>query len=283
MGAGDGAMRAGGDAAEDDLSPGRNLGPPAGLDDDGLVGFDEERGAGKGVAVRELFAAVDRRVVGGAVHEEARGGGGRGQRGGGRRRGDVWLGCTAAAGFGLERVHDKAAAFEAEPEALGVRGGEGGAHLVQRTERDFERGVGAIVADMRGESGENVRDRNILKREFGGGFGGELLSDDVEVVHRLESERLADRALTEGTQLGEADAVGGKEAGEGVDEHRLHAERIGDEAGVLAAGAAEAVERVGGDVVAAGDGDLLHGVRHVGDGDSDETLGDLFGGLADLS
>ena len=60
-----------------------------------------------------------------------------------------------------------------------------------------------------------------------------------------------------------------------MDEHARHAERVGDEARVLAARAAEAAQRVLGDVVAALDRDVLDRVRHVRDGDLEETVGDL--------
>jgi hypothetical protein len=40
--------------------------------------------------------------------------------------------------------------------------------------------------------------------------------------------------------IGEPHAIGRQDAREGVDEHRLHAQRIGDEAGMLPARAAEA-------------------------------------------
>ena len=61
-----------------------------------------------------------------------------------------------------------------------------------------------------------------------------------------------------------------------MDQHLGHAERVGHEAGVLAAGAAEAVQRIAGDVIAALHRDFLDGVRHVLDGDLDEAVGDLF-------
>ena len=60
-----------------------------------------------------------------------------------------------------------------------------------------------------------------------------------------------------------------------MDEDALHAERVGNGAGVLAAGAAEAAERVTRHVVAALDRDLLDGVGHVLDGDPEEALRDL--------
>ena len=61
-----------------------------------------------------------------------------------------------------------------------------------------------------------------------------------------------------------------------MDEHAGHAERVGDKAGVLAAGAAEAVERIARHVIAALHRDLLDRVRHVLDRDLDEAVGDLF-------
>ncbi len=63
-----------------------------------------------------------------------------------------------------------------------------------------------------------------------------------------------------------------------VDEDPFHRQRIGDQAGMLAGGAAEAAKRIGGDVVAALHRDLLDRVRHVADRDTDVALGDLFGG-----
>ena len=46
---------------------------------------------------------------------------------------------------------------------------------------------------------------------------------------------------------------------------------------MLAAGAAEAVERIAGDVIAALHGDLLDRLGHVGDRDLEETVGDFLG------
>ena len=68
-----------------------------------------------------------------------------------------------------------------------------------------------------------------------------------------------------------------------MDQHARHAERVGDQAGVLAARAAEAVERVAGDVIAALHRNFLDRVRHVLDRDLDEAVGDLLGfATADL-
>ncbi len=69
-----------------------------------------------------------------------------------------------------------------------------------------------------------------------------------------------------------------------MDQHPRHAERVGDETGVLPAGPAEAVERVVGHVVAALHRDLLDRIGHVLDRDLDEAVGDLLStaAVADL-
>src|SRR5437667_9058190 len=63
-----------------------------------------------------------------------------------------------------------------------------------------------------------------------------------------------------------------------MNENARHGERVGDQAGVLAGRAAEAAQRVAGDVVAALHRDVLDRVRHVADRDLDEPFCDLFGG-----
>ena len=85
---------------------------------------------------------------------------------------------------------------------------------------------------------------------------------------RARRQRLFDGLLAHHDGVGEADAVGRQHARQRMDEHAAHAERIRDQAGVLAGRAAEAGERVLGDVVAALHGDLLDGIGHVLDGDA---------------
>ncbi len=61
-----------------------------------------------------------------------------------------------------------------------------------------------------------------------------------------------------------------------MQQHRFHAERVGDQAGMLAAGRAEALQCVLGDVIALLHRDLLDRVGHVLDRDADEAVGDLL-------
>ena len=93
----------------------------------------------------------------------------------------------------------------------------------------------------------------------------------------MPPERQLDGLLARGADVGEAHAVSGKQRREGVNEHTRHAERVGDQASVLAARASEAVERVARDVIAALHRNLLDRIGHVLDRDLDESVGNVFG------
>ena len=85
----------------------------------------------------------------------------------------------------------------------------------------------------------------------------EAAADGGDRRQRRVPEWLFERLLAGGADVGEAHAVGGQQRGERMDQHLGHAERIRHQAGVLAAGAAEAIERVARHVVAALQGDFL--------------------------
>ena len=93
-------------------------------------------------------------------------------------------------------------------------------------------------------------------------------------------QRGLDGLLAHGDDVGEPDPVGRQHPGQGMDQHRRHAQRVGHGAGVLAARAAEHVQDVLGHVVAALHRNLLDRVGHVGHGDLDEADRDLLGPAA---
>ena len=68
---------------------------------------------------------------------------------------------------------------------------------------------------------------------------------------RLVVEALQHGAGARGAQRGEPHAEGREHARERMNQHRLDAERVGDEAGMLAARAAERIQHILGHVVAA--------------------------------
>ncbi len=65
-----------------------------------------------------------------------------------------------------------------------------------------------------------------------------------------------------------------------MDQDRRHPERVCDEAGMLAAGTAETVERIARHVIAALHRNFLDRVRHILDGDGDEAVRHRLGALA---
>src|SRR5206468_6373946 len=91
------------------------------------------------------------------------------------------------------------------------------------------------------------------------------------LAERLQAARFADRLY-----VGDADTIGRQHPGERMNEDSLHAERVGDGARMLPARAAEAGERVAGDVMAPGDRNLSDRRGHIVDGDVEKSLGDLL-------
>ena len=67
-------------------------------------------------------------------------------------------------------------------------------------------------------------------------------------------------------------AIGGEDPGERMEKNSLHPQRVGDKTGMLAGRTSETVEGVRGDIIAALDGDLLNGVRHVFHGNAQKNL-----------
>ncbi len=126
--------------------------------------------------------------------------------------------------------------------------------------------------------------RDALPRDFVNHGPRQLARRAQQHLTPLVAERLLDRLLADAADIGDAHTIRRQQRRQRMDQHAGHAERIGDEAGVLAAGAAEAVERITGHVVSALHGYFLDRVRHVLDGDLDEAIGDLFrrGLVADI-
>ena len=216
------------------------------------------------------------RVLPFALREEARGAGGLGAafHGGEVRLIDALTGRHGLHGHSLD--HQRAA-LVGEAEAGAVGGLEGGAHVCGRSEVHDHGGVGAGIAHMGAAQQLALGVRLNLVGEIGEGLGAQGVHDLLGRLCACFIQRRLDGALTHGAGVGEAHAVGGEQAGERVDQDRAHAQGIGHEAGVLAARAAETLQGVVGDVIAALHGDFLDGVGHVLDGDADEAFRHFFG------
>ena len=117
--------------------------------------------------------------------------------------------------------------------------------------------------------------RRALQRQRIRGFRREPVGQCAQIRERGLCERDLDRLLAQHALVREPHAVGGEHAGERVDEHGLHAELVGHQACMLAARAAEALQREARRVVPLLHRDLLDRIGHVGDGDAEEALGDV--------
>ena len=160
---------------------------------------------------------------------------------------------------------------EAESRHVGLL--EARLHRVRPVIGSLQRLVRSHVAQMRGVDDAGFGDA--LPEDLGAGLLGHGVEPRLGLGGAIE--RQVGLHLAHGPDFGKTHAVGGEHPGMGMDQDAPHAERVGDEAGVLPAGAAEALQGVAGDVAAALHADLLDGVGHVVDGDAQEAGGGLLG------
>ncbi len=262
---------------------------PALLHHDGLVRLDDDRRPGHPVPGSNGFALIDIGLMPATVAEEARRA--HAPRASRRRSLGFRLAERRSATDGLDAYrldHQRLGAVDkAKSRAMGDQ--EIVAQLLAMVGRnlaaatgeggDFQRGVGSGVTNVRADVHGNGPAPDALP--------GKLRRAQVSEVPTDCSQRIAGRFQrhveglhADGANVCEPHAIGRQQAGHRVDQHFCHAERIGHQTGVLATGPAEAVQRIRGDVVTALHGDLLDRLRHVGDGDLDEAVGDLLGCLA---
>jgi hypothetical protein len=250
---------------------------PAGLDDRGRVALGDDRRAVDHRARRQRFAHEEAGLEPApGVHAHARvrrRRGGRGDAAGAGRD----MPFTGADGLDRDRLDHQRAVGHQEGEALAIGALEGLADVGKGRAVDDQRGVGALVADVHAPVQLQAAALDPLVDQLARGIGTELResrlgSGQAGLVERLLDARLAHRDLVRQTH-----AVGRQHAGQRVDEHALHAQRVGHQAGMLSTRAAEALQRVLRDVVAARDRDALDRVRHVLHGDLQEALGQRLG------
>jgi hypothetical protein len=155
-------------------------------------------------------------------------------------------------------------------------------------QRHAQRRVGPGVFHQQAGDGLDADQGHVLGPQRGFRLARQGRDLDGEVGGGV-GQRPLDRRLAQGPQVGQPHAVGRQHPRERVDHHLGHAQGVGHQAGVLAARPAEAGQDILGDVVAALDRDLPHGLGHVLHGDGHEALGDLdrrhglAGGRQDLA
>ncbi|GBD41956.1 hypothetical protein HRbin39_01343 [bacterium HR39] len=263
---------------------------PARLHHDGGGGIHHDGRPVDAIPRAQIRAHIDRRVEPGGRLVRAGGGEDAGgahgpQRLFGRARDhrplrllDLLHGADTLDG---DRLGHQLAALDDEAVATPVLGLEGGAHGGRITRRHLEGGVGALVAHVYARLGADARIGDVLGAEVGADRLLQLVDGRVQLGLDAGNEFALERLLADGAHVGEADAVGREHRGVGVDHDPADPQQVRHLTGVLGAGAAEADQRVAGDVDAALDGDLLDGVRHVVVGDLQAAPGDLLGAAGD--
>ena len=133
-------------------------------------------------------------------------------------------------------------------------------HLQRRIRTGVPHQQAAVVRDSArlGSLGDQRIQRRVLQRD----------KTVRRRSQRLRRQGLLQRLLRQVAQVGEALAECRQHAGQRMDQHRSDPERLRHFAGVLTARAAEAAQREIRDVITLLHGDLLDGLRHALDRDS---------------
>ena len=253
----------------------RDLGLPVRLDHDGLMRLDDEGRARDAMAWLETGAQEDRRVVPSATGEEPR----RRLRFGNlvdRERHVRLVRMVATAKrLDLDRLDLDRFVRAGKAEALPVHRLERGLELDEGADRHGQCAVGAEIAEMREHADADAGAWHTLALQLRLRIVGEGRGQSFRRSKSLRIEQAQHGAAPCGFQLCEPHAVGRQDAGQRMDEHADDAKRVGDEAGMLPTRAAEGIEHIVGDVVAALHRDGLDRVRHVLDRDADEAVGHL--------
>ena len=224
----------------------------------------------------ELLASVERRLVPGAGGEQLYRL--RGLRGPSWPRRHFARRIARRDRFRRHGFGDQRAIGHEKGELLAIGPFELGEHLLARAEVHHERRIGAVVLEMRARLHADALHRHALQHELIARFAHQFVGHALEGHRRVELR--LHRALAHRRLVGKPHAVGREHSRVRMDEDARHAERIGDEARVLAGGAAEAVERIARHVVAALHRDLLDRVRHVADRDLHVALRHRLGAAA---
>ena len=267
----------------------RQAGLPAGIDDRRGRRLDDDRRPVQNIAGHQIFPQIDRRVVPviRRIHAYAVA---CLQRHIARRLPLLRVFDVLAAAHGFDRngLHDEALFRHDKAVALLVRRVEAGGHLGLATMFHHDGGIGALIAQMSLRQAAHGGGGNALGHNLLRGVLAKLFQQAVQLRHGRRFENRLYGLFAQGPQVRQAHAIGRQHAGQGVQEYPRHAEGVGDVAGMLAAGPAEAVQRVFRHVIAALGRDFLDGICHVFDGDAAKTCRGFFrppriaGGLPDF-
>ena len=177
----------------------------------------------------------------------------------------------------LQPLHHQRLTLHHEAEALAMTRFEGGAQIaraVRVAPGHLQAPLAARGPQLQAHQGGRTVAGAIAGLLQGlAGLGQQVIATPAQLtqqgrlqtqLHRLVAQRLLPR---------EPEAIGREHPGQGMEQHPLHAEPLGQGAGVLAAGAAVAHEHGGADVVAALDRDASDRIGHPLKGDAAGALG----------
>ena len=186
------------------------------------------------------------------------------------------LGKPRRAADGLDRHrfdNDRLVAIDKAEAAL-MGAFERAPHRRWRRERNLDRRIGARIAELRAAMDLDRLPRDPLPLDLGDGRVGKLVRDGGDPNERVDAQRLVDPLRALGGDVGQSHAIGREQRRKWMDEHGRDRQSVSDVAGVLAAGAAEAIERIARDVIAARDRNRLDRLGHLRNRNGEKSVGD---------
>ena len=208
------------------------------------------------------------------MRKEPRRAGGNGRRGRWRWVNPLGEPRRAADSLDRHRLDDDRLGAIDEAEAAFVCAFERAPHRRGRRQRNLDRRIGPRIAQLRAAMDFDRLPRDPLPLDLGDRRVRELIGGGADAEKRVDAEGLIEPLRALRGDVGEPHAVGREQRRERMDEDGRDRQRIGDVAGVLAARAAEAIERIARHVVAARDRNRLDRLGHLGDRNGEKSVGD---------
>ena len=261
----------------------RQGGFPAGLDHRRRIFLGDDGRPADDVAGPQVFAHYQRRVVPLAAGIHAHGFPARhfARRVNCMARLD--RGVAGHHRFHRHGFHHQVLALHQKGKTLAVGGFKARHDFFDTAKRHNQRSVAAFVTHMHAPMRGDRPQAELLALQLG--FG--RCHQGIELAGNFGQSRLKqfefNRLLADHVLVGQAHAVGTQNTRQRMHEYACHAQCIGHQAGMLAAGAAETLQGIARHVITARDRYFLDGVGHLLHRDVDEAFGHLLGAAAGLA
>ena len=163
-----------------------------------------------------------------------------------------------------------------ESKAGPVRCFVGSDHFGDRPVRHLQRCVRPVITQMNKPQGFHAAVVNSLTTHFTFRNSGQLVQFGLQPRDKGLGQTSLDGALTQRADIRQPHTIRRQHAGKRMHKHRIHAQHVGDETGMLAASTAKTLQGIIGYIITALHRDFLDRIGHILDRDTQESVRQLF-------